>query len=191
MIPVMMNNELFGNYMTKSFSDIWSTADKFYEDCSNSGIPLKLNEENTKTLFYLLYSRYGNDHIASTDENRFKYSVYRIIFSEGGTWQKQVNIQESLRALTEEEIMKGSIQIYNNAQNPGTKPTTNILDGINAQNVTYNNRDKMSAYAQLNAVLQNDVTSRFLDRFKPLFNKFAQPQCPLWYNTPITTIDSL
>ena len=191
MIPIMMNNELFGNYMTKSFSDIWSTADKFYQDCSNSGIPLKLNEENTKTLFYLLYSRYGNDHIASTDENRFKYSVYSIIFSEGGTWQKQVNIQESLRALTDEEIMKGSIQIYNNAQNPGTKPTTNILDGINAQNVTYNNRDKMSAYAQLNAVLQTDVTSRFLDRFKPLFNKFAQPQCPLWYSTPITSVDSI
>lgn len=187
----MMNNELFGNYMTKSFSDIWSTADKFYQDCSTSGIPLKLNEENTKTLFYLLYSRYGNDHIASTDENRFKYSVYRIIYSEGGTWQKQVNIQESLRALTEEEIMKGSIQIYNNAQNPGTKPTTDILDGINAQNVTYNNKDKMSAYAQLNAVLQTDVTSRFLDRFKPLFNKFAQPQCPLWYNTPITSVGSL
>lgn len=186
-----MNNELYGSYIHKSFSDIWSTAEKFYEDCLNSSIPLKLSEDSCKSLFYLLYARYGNDHIASSDENRFKYAVYGIIFAEGGTWQKQVNIQDSLRALTEEEIMKGSVQIYNNAQNPGTKPTTDILNGINAQNVTYNNRDKMSAYAQLNAVLADDVTSRFLDRFKYLFNPIAQPQLPLWYDTPITTIESL
>ena len=188
MIPSMMQADLFGAYYTNvKMTDVWSAADTFVNDCQNCGIPMPVTEQSLTTLFYLLYARYGNDIIASSDVNRFKYAVYSIIFESGGTWQRKIEIQDSLRKLTESELMTGSTQIYNNATNPGTKvDDTGLLSGINNQNQAFNKRDKMNAYGMLYETLRDDVTSNFLSKFNKLFLKVVAPQVPLWYATPIS-----
>ena len=70
---------LYGNYRTRTFSEIYDSVNVFLEDYNNNGIPVKVSEENVTTLFYLLYSKFGNSHIASSDENRFKYALFSTI----------------------------------------------------------------------------------------------------------------
>ena len=179
----MMNN-IYGCYWTKKFTDIWSKEEDFTTDCKASGLPVVLTDESFRTLYYLLYAKYGNSHIASSDENQFRYEMYTYIWKYGGTWQKKVEIQERLRALTDEEISEGSKQIYNKALNPSTEPgtyTSEELAYVNDQTVAKNKRGKLEGYSVLLELLQNDVTDQFLNRFSKLFIKVAMPQKPLWY----------
>lgn len=145
-----------------------------------------MSNGNATTLFYLLYAKYGNNPIANRDVNQFKYKVFSIIFQYGPTWSKRVEIQEKLRALSEDDLIKGSKAIYNSAQNPSTKPSTSSLEEleyINAQNTTNYKKSKMDAYTQLWDLLATDVTSEFLNKFKNLFKMFVLNERPLVYVT--------
>ena len=182
----MWNNSLYGNYRQVKFTDVWQTAESFVSDYKNNGIETTISDKTATTLYYLLYSRYGNNVLASSDTNRFKYDVYATIFSYGPTWEKRLEIQNKLRNLTDDELFTGATQIYNHAYNPGTAPSTNTLDeltAINEQNTSKNKKGKMDAYAMLIALLETDVTESFLDKFKKLFLKVVQPELPLWYTT--------
>ena len=182
----MWNNSLYGNYRQVKFTDVWQTAESFVTDYKNNGIETTISDKTATTLYYLLYSRYGNSVLASSDTNRFKYDVWATIFSYGPTWEKRLEIQNKLRNLTDDELFTGATQIYNHAYNPGTAPSTNTLDeltAINEQNTSKNKKGKMDAYAMLIALLETDVTESFLDKFKKLFLKVVQPELPLWYTT--------
>ena len=98
--------------------------------------------------------------------------------------EKRLEIQEKLRGLSEDEILTGSRQIYNNAQNPSTEPSTDTTDElqyINEQNVTKNRRGKLDAYAMLMELLRSDVTNELLTKFKTLFLTVIEPEEPLYY----------
>jgi hypothetical protein len=82
------NSSYYGNYRTRSFTDIFPTVDLFKVEVNESGIPVVINDANLTTLYYLLYSRYGNSHIANSDENQFKYKLYSIIFANGTKMRK-------------------------------------------------------------------------------------------------------
>ena len=184
----MWNNSLYGNYRQVKFTDVWQSAESFVSDYKNNGIETTISDKTATTLYYLLYSRYGNSVLASSDTNRFKYDVWATIFSYGPTWEKRLEIQDKLRNLTDDELFTGATQIYNHAYNPGTAPSTNTLDeltAINEQNTSKNKKGKMDAYAMLIALLETDVTESFLDKFKKLFLKVVQPELPLWYATNI------
>ena len=184
----MWNKSLYGNYRQVKFTDVWQTAESFISDYKNNGIETTISDKTATTLYYLLYSRYGNSVLASSDTNRFKYDVWATIFSYGPTWEKRLEIQDKLRNLTDDELFTGATQIYNHAYNPGTAPSTNTLDeltAINEQNTSKNKKGKMDAYAMLIALLETDVTESFLDKFKKLFLKVVQPELPLWYATNI------
>ena len=188
----MWNNSLYGNYRQVKFTDVWQTAESFVSDYKNNGIETTISDKTATTLYYLLYSRYGNSVLASSDTNRFKYDVWATIFSYGPTWEKRLEIQNKLRNLTDDELFTGATQIYNHAYNPGTAPSTNTLDeltAINEQNTSKNKKGKMDAYAMLIALLETDVTESFLDKFKKLFLKVVQPELPLWYTTNIVDDD--
>ena len=188
----MWNNSLYGNYRQVKFTDVWQTAESFVSDYKNNGIETTISDKTATTLYYLLYSRYGNSVLASSDTNRFKYDVWATIFSYGPTWEKRLEIQGKLRNLTDDELFTGATQIYNHAYNPGTAPSTNTLDeltAINEQNTSKNKKGKMDAYAMLIALLETDVTESFLDKFKKLFLKVVQPELPLWYATNIVDDD--
>lgn len=145
-------------------------------------------------LYYLLVARYANSVIASDDENRFKYQMFSIIFQYGPTWAKELEIQKSIRALTEDELREGTRSTVNNAANPSTQPSTidtDELPYVNQQNVSKVKRSKVDGYALVLSLLKEDVSEEFLRRFQKLFLTVVQPERPLWYITyPATAAES-
>ena len=182
---------LYGTYRTKKFSDVWTNAADFISDYQNIGIPVIIPVTDDSgaagtatTLYYLLYARYGNSTVASSDPTQFKYKLFSIVWQYGPSWAKELEIQGKVRALTDKEIEAGSVQIYNNAQNPSITPSANTdeeLDFINAQNVTKNKRGKLEGYAFIESLLKRDVTEEFLSKFKKLFRTIVEPELPLLY----------
>lgn len=177
---------LYGNFRTRTFSDIYDTLDTFKIAYRESGIPVVLSDESLDTLYYLLYARYGNSNVASSDENQFKYKLYSTIYMYGPAWQKRLDIQTKLIGLSDDEIIKGSTAIHNTALNPSTWPSTQSLEElnyINQQNTTKYKKSKLEAYASLYALIETDVTEEFIGKFKKLFLTIVEPELPLWYTT--------
>ena len=169
-----------GNHRMPQFTDVYPNKDAFLTQYKSIGIPVTITDESVTTLYFLLYSRYGNEYISASDRNRFEYNLFSIIWQYGPTWEKRVEIQKKFREMSEEELLKGSTQIYNTADNPGTAPTTSTLEElqyINHQNTTKAIRSKLDAYGMLESMLEKDVTGEFLNKFKKLFNPFAGPEC--------------
>lgn len=189
----MLNCNLYGNFRTRTFAEIFTeqgldSVQVFDTAVKECGIPLKIKDESLSTLFYLLYARYGNSHIASSDENTFLYKLASTIFMYGPTWEKRIEIQDKLRALQETDILKGSEAIYNTANAPGTEIAGLVdnegkLDFLSGQNTTAYRKSKMEGYATLASLLETDVTKEFIDRFANLFLKIVEPYEPLWYVT--------
>ena len=90
---------MFPQYDTKLMTEVWSSATDFLTDYQAAGIPTTISTANATTLYYLLYARYGNTPIANYDENQWKYKMFSIIFQYGPTWEKRLNIQDTLRGL--------------------------------------------------------------------------------------------
>ena len=179
-------SSLYGNFRTRTFADIYTTFEDFNKDYTSNGIPGSLSAVNLKTLYYLLYARYGNSNIASSDENQFKYKVFSTIFMYGPAWQKRLEIQKNLMDLDEEDIIKGTTAIHNNALNPSTAPSTQALEELNyisSQNTTKYKKSKIEGYATLYALIETDVTEEFIGKFKKLFITIVEPDLPLWYAT--------
>ena len=184
----MWNNSVYGNYRTRKFTDIWTTAADFLKDYKAAAIPQVLSDEDATTLYYLLYARYGNSSIANADENQFKYKCFSTIYQYGATWARRNSIQKKLRELTEDEILAGTRAVNNHAFNPQTAPSTNseeILDYINEQAVTKYKKSVMDGYALLWGILRDNFTEEFINRFRYHFLVVVEPQLPLWYVTEI------
>ena len=174
----------YGNYRTRKFTDIFNDVNSFISEYKANGIPQSIKEENAKTLYYLLYAKYGNTPIANSDETQFKYKLFSIVFMYGPTWEKRLEIQNKLRELTEQDLLTGAKQINNFSSNPSTIPSTADLEElptVNSQQTTHFKKSKLDAYNLLWNLLSTDVTERFISEFSKLFVKIATPQVPLWY----------
>lgn len=173
----------------KHFSQFWGEdADAFLTEAKSNGIPLKISDTTTTTLYWLLLAEFANSTIANADENQFKNRLFATIFRYGPTWEKRLEVQDKIRALTDEEIARGAKQIINKAEHPGTEPSTSSLEEltfIHEQNVVNYKRDKLTGYSNLIALLETDVTAAFIDRFRPLFLKCVAPQHPVLYRNEI------
>ena len=183
-----MFNSLYGNYRQVKFTDVYPDADTFVTDYNKSALPTTISNDTATTLYYLLYSRYGNSVIASSDTNRFKYDLFATIFSYAPTWEKRLDVQEKLREMSDAELFTGQTTINNHSFNPSTAPSTSTLDElttINEQVTQKGKRDKLTAYVELSRALWTDVTEQFLDKFQKLFLIILQPELPLWYATPV------
>ena len=185
-------------YDTKTFSQIWEEADDFKADYLDNGISPTIHygetsggvtyKDNITLLYYLLYASYGNSPIANFDETQFKYKVFSTIFQYGPTWEKRLDIQEKLRALSEADLLQGARQISNHAFNPSQDPSTSGLEElpfINEQNALNYKRNKLDAYGLLWDLLRVDVTKVFLDQFRKLFRQFVQPMVTAIYETEL------
>lgn len=186
----------YGSYRTRTFADIFPKYDEFYNAWSESHFAqiLTPDEESDdpgidpELVWLLLYSRYGNSHIAFSDENQFAYNVFTIMFQYGPTWAKRLQLQKGLRKLSIKDVQKGSTQVYNHASNPSSAPTTQSLTElpyINDQNVSKHNSSEIDAYAKLTALLDTDVSEEFINKFKKLFIKVIAPDNPLLYKTEV------
>lgn len=176
---------LYGNYRTRTFTQIFPDADTFTEQWEATPFAKILDDSlSNEVLYFLLYARYGNSHIASSDENQFKYKLFSIMFQYGPTWQKELTIQQELRIANFDDFRQGTTNIINNANNPSVEPTTqalNELPYINQQNVSKVTRSKADGYALLLSLLKKDVTEDFIKRFQYLFLTIVEPEKPLWY----------
>lgn len=179
-------NSLYGNFRTKFFTEIWEEDSDFLSDWKDSGLYTNglISDTSVQTLYYLLYAKYGNSYIASSDQNQFKYKVFATIYQYGPAWEKRLAIQATLRGLSESDLLQGSKAIFNHAFNPSSAPSTSSLTElsyINDQNTTNYKRSKLEAYSQLWEMIELDVTEEFLNRFKKLFLTIVSPDYPLWY----------
>lgn len=189
-----MSNTYYGGYRTRTFADIFPDVDTFLAHYNENKIPAKVSVNSATTIYYLLYARYGNSHIAHDDETQFIYSLFSTIFMYGPSWEKRVDIQDKLRALEESEIMQGSKAIYNHAYNPSTTPSTGSLEElsyINDQNTTNYRKSKLGGYADLISLIETDVTEPFIQRFKKLFIVILAPDYPLLYVTDPSVDDEI
>lgn len=182
----------YGGYRTRSFADVWGDADTFILEYGNFPVGgltnTGLQQEDIEGLYYLLYARYGNSHAAYSDENQFKYAIYSTIWQYGPTWKKRLDIQDKLRKLTDDELLRGGKAIYNHSYNPSTAPSTNTMEElltINDQNTTNYKKSKLEGYANLMALLETDVSEEFLAKFKKHFIKITAPDYPLYYTTEV------
>jgi hypothetical protein len=193
MIPC---DSYYGSFRTRTFADIFDNSEELVEAYGefppSSMYTGGLGQPEIETIYYLLYARYGNSHIAYTDENQFRYALYSIIWQYGPTWKKRLDIQQSLRELradfTEDGIFAGGKAIYNHSFNPNTAPSTSTMEElltINDQNTTNYKKSKMEGYAQLLSLLDTDVTGEFIDKFKKLFIVITAPDYPLYYTTEV------
>ena len=184
---MMWNDMLYGNYRNLKFTDVWGSADAFIMDYSGIGIPETIESSKVNTLYYLLYARYGNSTIASSDINQFKYKVFSAIYMYGPAWSKRLDLQLEAAALNIEDVMNdGGSAIYNHAYNPSQAPSTdtiNELPYINDQNTTKYKKSRVDAIATILSLLETDVTEEFISKFKKLFLTIVEPELPLWYIT--------
>ena len=190
-----MAQEFGEYYQTQQFSDLYPTVDLFIADYKNqnpefvNGIPTIITDANATTLYYLLYSKFGNSHIANFDLNQFKYRLFGLIFQYGPTWERKLGIQASLRSLQEADLITGSKTINSHAYNPSTEveggpnPDGDEITTINEQTKSRTIKSKLDGYAYLWDLLTNDVTEEFLNKFKQLFLVVVEPQKPLWYES--------
>lgn len=181
-------NRILPQYSTVTFSDVWDEADKFVDDYNNNGIPTTLSDTQVTTLFFLLFARFGNNPIANRDINQFKMKIFSVIYQYGPTWAKKRDIQDQLTAINfaNEDWLQGAKAIYNTALNPETVPSTQSLEElqyINQQNVTNHKRSKFDSFAILTALLEDDITYRFLNKFQHCFKQFVAPEEPLLFVT--------
>lgn len=171
------------DYETRTFSEIFTSATEFVTYLKNCGIDLLIKDETATTLYYLLVSNYGNSHSAYSDEDLFKLKTATQIFCYGPTWEKRLEIQANLRALSETDLLTGAKTIYDHAYNPSTIPegpneVDTEINTVNDQTRTRNKRSKLDAYGTLITLLNTDVTGEFLKRFRNLFLKvFGPPAC--------------
>lgn len=183
-----MFDTYYGSFRTHTFAQVFPSFKVFNQKCTETLIPLKITEQSLTTLYYLLYARYGNSHIANRDQNQFIYSVFSTIFMYGPSWEKRLEVQDKLRGLTEEELLQGSEATYNHAFNPtkqlpGGTSSRDGLEYINDQNKTLYTKSKMEGYANLISLLETDVTEEFIAKFKKLFLTVVAPDYPLLYTT--------
>lgn len=186
-----MNNSMIPQYSTVLFTEVWDSAEEFKTDLAASAFAGCMQDgstqgqpDNVSLLYYLLYSKYGNNPIANNDINQFKYKIFSVMYQYGPTWEKKIDIQAKIRNLTETDLMTGAKAVYNTALNPGTAPSTastEELTYINSQNTTNLKRGKMEAYGMLWDMLDDSLTAKFIDRFAICFKKFVYPEQPLLY----------
>lgn len=157
---------------SRTFGEVWNNADDFYTDAGNMGIPKLITEASYKTLFYLLYARYADSHFANENEVQAKLKIFSTIFKYGPTWEKKLDIQASIRALTLDDLREGAKQITNHANNPNTAPSTSALtelEYIDEQHQSNFKKSKVDAYMTQWDMLVTDVTEEFINRFNKCF----------------------
>lgn len=181
-----LNQNLYGNQRTRTFAEIYPTVDDFKAayDSNPFATATNINDSEITKIYYLLYANYGNSSICSSDEYRFELKLFSTIYQYGPIYIQKKIIQEKIVDTPYNDFKAGGKVIYNTALNPNVAPSTDTLTElpyINNQNT--NNYVKSDAESmQIKWDLMNDnLESEFLAKFKPLFLKIVNPTVPLWY----------
>lgn len=168
-------------YNTKTFSQIFPTFNSFkycFDNEFNAYAKDCISEDSLKALYWLIYSRYGENPIVNLSEIIFKAKMVANTYQKGPTWERRLTLQQEIRQLSEEDLLKGARTIFNKALHDETEPGTNTdeeLDYLNQQDVSKITRSKLDAYSFLQDILKTDVTEEFLSSYAKLFSRFVSP----------------
>ncbi len=169
---------------TKIFTDIWDNNEDFLDDWKECGLYKSglISDDSVSTIFFLLYAKHGNSAIANWDVTQFKYKVFALIYQYGPTWEKRLDIQTKIRALTDADLVKGSKSINAHAYAMGDDTVLADDDPtkIDQKSSTIFEKSKLEGYATLLDLLETDVTNEFINRFKPLFATFIRTRPTLF-----------
>lgn len=176
-------------YNTKTFTQIWNNADSFVSDYKASKLydsGNKISDGNAEVLYYLLFAKFGNNPIANWDENQFKYKVFSIIFQYGPNWERELEVQFELRKLNITELQAGSIVMFKHAYGDATSPSaSDDMSYTNDKNEQKTTRAKVDGYALLLSLLKEDITDKFLNKFKVCFKMVVYPEHPMLFETDV------
>ena len=169
-------------YSTKLFNEIWDNSTDFKTDYANYESEIsdlnKVADKYVILTWQLLASKFANTPIRSDSVDQFKLSVFGIMASEAPTWARRLELQKSIRDLTEADLLAGETTIANRAENPDEAPTTQTMDEltyINTQTTSKQKRSKIQAYAMLDGLLQDDLCETYVHRFNSLFKRIFVP----------------
>lgn len=148
------------------------------------GIKIPMTIEQARILFTLLFARYGDEPLLGfQDETRWKLKLMSIIYQYAPNYFARLDVQEKVRALSLTELQTGLTSIYNHAENPNADPSTQALeelDYISDQNVSKMKKSIINAYADKLALLDDNITEKFLNRFSKLFSIYLSKDEPLY-----------
>ena len=169
-------------YDTKLFNEVWSNSTDFKADYANYESEIdnlnKIEDKYVVLTWQLLASKFASTPIRSDSVDQFKLSVFSIMASEAPTWSRRLELQKSIRDLTEADLLAGETTIANRAENPDEAPTTSTMDEltyINVQTTSKQKRSKIQAYALLDNLLQDDLCETYVHRFNSLFKRVLVP----------------
>lgn len=199
MISSITCESFYDEFRTRTFADLYPTVTDFLMAGLNGEPSTTANNQlwyvfqmdsmpnsDKVNLYYLLYANFGNSHLITNDENRWRFKFFSLLQQFAPTWIKRKEVQKKLLALNEQELVLGGEATYNHAFNPETSPSTSSRDAINFindQNKTLYTKTKMEGYANLLALLDDTFTTEFINHFKSLFVKVAATGTPLLYPT--------
>lgn len=129
-------------YNTKTFIEIFDEYATFKYDYNDCKFPKMIDSDDTdnkisslQTLYYLLYSKYGNSPIANWDEEQFKYKLFGIVFQYGPNWEKKLEIQKLLREFNLNDLIDEG-QIQDVLDHEGTRNQTIQSSGTSGSTTT-------------------------------------------------------
>lgn len=172
-------------YNTKLFGEIFPDLETWLEFCTDYDTLVDvITDTNKEILYYLLSAKYTNNPICNWSISQFYLKMASIIFEFGPTWEKRLALQKSIRDMTDADLREASKQVYNEAYNDNTAPsttTTEEITYINKQNVNKGTRNKLDAYVNQWNSLRSDVSEEFLKKFDVCFMKFLVVPLPTLY----------
>lgn len=180
---------IFQEFNNITFSELWETADSFVEAYTSTGLPKEpyVNDETLKLVWLLLSGRFADSTIKPYNTfGAFQIRFMSRVWQYAPAWKKELDIQNKIRSLSLEEgseLFEGGKSIHNSAMNPGTAPTTEELNFVNAQNTTKYKKSKLEGYLLLAETLKADVTEAFLRRFDDMFKTIIYSGRTLTYAT--------
>ena len=183
-----MSSYMLPQYSTVLFRDVWGSVNDFLTDYEEEALYLAcgLTTAQLSTIAVLLATQYGNSPIANRDVNQFKFQIYSTIYQYAPNWVKRMEVQSKLRELTDAQLREGAEAIYNHAYNPEAEPSSQAYDAlnyINEQNASKHKKGPLDGYAILLALLEDDITYKFLKKFQHCFKQFVAPEDPLLFVT--------
>ena len=159
---------------TNSFAEVYADEQAFIDEFRNSAYTDYITDDKyLKITYALLDSKYHESHISCFDSGSFIKKVNAIIFQYGPNWVRELEIQQSLRQLTEEDITKGAVAKFTHGYNPSTVPGTansdTEIETVNEQTLNKYTKSKLDGYTQLLSLMVQDVTQTYIGRFSKLF----------------------
>lgn len=174
---------LYYGSTNRTFNDIFPDFDTFKTQYNKTAFAGAVSDDELQIIYALLSGEFRNSPVANDDENQFEARVFSIIWRSGPAWARKVALQKTIREMTDDELKKGSTEIYNHATNPSTAPSTlstQILNYITDQNSTIRIRNPQEAYALLQRIIVDDVSTYFIESFRPLFRQWCW-EIPILY----------